>query len=334
MDFIKKNIILNYIIPSIIALGVAVPLFAEAAELSTVDEDIKTVFHSLSGGLQGYQNLKIAWQPRFFSNELAALMGRLCDWILLKTSVPFVENPLELTVALWTASWFLLICLFLILATKRRSVFHIFGIFTALAFGYMPRLSIRIYTWDMPALFIFTAFVILFIHNKKWWLFALLPIGMGFKETTLILCAAFLFMDLPWKERWMMAIGAAVLCVAIKFMLGVYVGLPVSFFTMENGFESSRIRNYYIIRNLIGLKQIIPLIINSGTLLAFFLLPIHDRRMLALKLIAVFFIAGNMFFGNIFEYRIWFEMIPFALYGLEIASYGTSSLASSETDQA
>lgn len=330
MKFSIEKTVSNYIIPAIIALGVTIPLFVETAVLSTVDKDIENAFYSLFNGFSGYENFKIAWKPRLFSNQLAAMTAHVSDWILQKKSVPFIQNPIELTVALWTAGWFLLICALLILSAKRKSIFYILGLFAGLSFGYMTRLSIRIYPWDMPALFIFMAFILFFSRNKKWWMFALLPIGMGFKETSIILCAAFLFLELPWKQRWQLAIGSGILCVAVKITLDLYVGSPIPFFTMENGFESSRITNYYIIRNLIGLKTIFPFFINSGTLLAFILLPIYDRKMLALKLIAALFIVGNMFFGNIFEYRIWFEMIPFALYGLEIAAYGTSSLIPAE----
>lgn len=333
MKPVTENVLSNYMAPSIIALGVAIPLFVETALLSTTDADIEGAFYSLSGGFGAYESFKTAWRPRLFSNSLAALTGRLSGWILHRVSVPFIENTLELTVALWTATWFLLICLFLILFHKRRSIFYIFGMFAALSFGYMPRLAIRIYPWDMPALFIFTAFTLLFIRNKKWWLLFLIPIGTGFKETAIILCIAFLFLDMPANQKWLMTIGAGILCIVVKLALDLYVNVPVPFFTMEQGFESSRLTNVYVVRNLIGLKEVIPFFINSGTLLVFLLLPIYDRKVLGLKLITALFIAGNMFFGNIFEYRIWFEMIPFALCGLELASHGASNLASEDQGQ-
>ena len=62
-----------------------------------------------------------------------------------------------------------------------------------------------------------------------------------------------------------------------------------------------------------------PLFINAGTLLAFLLLPHATRTLVAFKAIALAFIAGNFLFGIITEYRIWFELIPLALYGLEQA---------------
>ncbi len=325
METAKGNILANYVIPLLIAIGVSVPLFVETALVSTLDPDDRAAFYSLSNGWQGYADFKTAWKPRLFSNGLAALTGRLSEWVLSKTSVSYILNPLELTVAMWTIGWFLLICLVLIFFRKRGAVFYIFGMFAGLSYGYMPRLSTRIYPWDLPALFIFTFFVLLYARDKYRWLFALAPLGMGFKETSLILCAAFLFSELPWKTRWMLFLGCGAVCVAIKVGLDLYVHVPIPFFTMENGFESTRVTNFYIIRNLIGFRELVPFFINAGTLLAFVLLPIYDRKLLGMKFIAGLFALGNLFFGNVFEYRIWFEMIPFALYGIEIASYGSGA---------
>lgn len=334
METAKAKILTNYVVPSLIAIGVSIPLFVETALVSTLDPDDQAAFYSLSNGWQAYADFKTAWRPRLFSNGLAALTGRLSEWILSKTSVQFILNPLELTVALWTITWFLLICFVLILFRKRHAAFYIFGTFAGLSYGYMPRLSTRIYPWDLPALFIFTLFVLLYSRDKYKWLFALAPLGMGFKETSLILCAVFLFSELPWKNRWVLLLGSGALCVGIKILLDLYVHAPVPFFTMENGFESSRVTNYYIIRNLIGFREFIPVFINAGTLLAFLLLPIYNQKILGMKFIAGLFMLGNLLFGNIFEYRIWFEMIPFALYGIEIASFGFETPSLHRSDSA
>jgi hypothetical protein len=334
MDAAKGNILSNYIIPSLISIGVSVPLFVETALVSTLDPDDGAAFYSLSYGWRAYVDFKTAWKPRLFSNGLAALTSRLSEWILSKTNVQFILNPLELTVALWTIGWFLLICLALILFRKRRAIFYIFGMFAGLSYGYMPRLSTRIYPWDLPALFIFTLFVLLYNRDKYKWLFALVPLGMGFKETSLILCMVFLFSEMPRKNRWILLLGSGTLCVGIKVMLDLFVHVPTPFFTMENGFESSRVTNYYIIRNLIGLRELVPFFINAGTLLAFLLLPVYNHKILGMKFIAGLFMLGNLLFGNIFEYRIWFEMIPFALYGIEIASFGSEAPALPQSESA
>ena len=52
-------------------------------------------------------------------------------------------------------------------------------------------------------------------------------------------------------------------------------------------------------------------------LLAFFLLPTKDEKIRSMKYIALAFLLGNLFFGIFNEYRIWFEMIPFALYAID-----------------
>jgi len=57
--------------------------------------------------------------------------------------------------------------------------------------------------------------------------------------------------------------------------------------------------------------------INAGTALAFLILPTKDRYILCLKFIALIFITSNFIYGNIQEYRIFIEIIPFALYGFD-----------------
>jgi hypothetical protein len=74
--------------------------------------------------------------------------------------------------------------------------------------------------------------------------------------------------------------------------------------------------------NLHELKHVFPLAINAGTLLGFLLLPGGRRRVQGLKLIAVAFIFGNLLFGVLTEFRIWFEMIPVALYAFDLTLLG------------
>jgi hypothetical protein len=330
MKNFRNQIVINYIIPLILLLGVSSVIFYRSAEISTAHKDNLYTFSSMSKGLETYYDFKTAWKPRLFSNALAAATMKVGNSILHRTNLSFIESPLELAVALWTSAWFFLTCLLFIFVARKNSVFYILGIFAALSFGYMPRLATRIYPWDMPAMFVFSVFLILFIRSKMKWLFVLLPLAMGFKETVLLLPLAFLFTDEPWKKRLTNAAIAAGLCVLVKVAIDIFVHSPLPFLTMETGGGDSIGLSYFPI-NLTNLLAVHPLLINAGTLLAFLLLPIFDKKMLSLKLIAALFILGNFVFGVIFEYRIWFEMIPFALYGLEIASYGFSSLAGSNS---
>jgi hypothetical protein len=283
--------------------------------------DTYVSFYSLSNGIENYYDFKTAWKPRLFSTSLAALTARASDWLLAKTALPVVKNSVELTVAIWTVAWFLLICLILILFFKRRSVFYIFGMLACISFGYLSRLhmAVRVYPWDMPPLFFFTLFVLLFSQKKYWWIFALLPLSVGFKETTIILCAAFLFTELPWRQRLGMLVGAVMLCAGVKIAIDYFVHAPM-FFTMET--KPSDSGAFYLLENFANLKDILPFFINAGTLIAFFILPNANKNILILKFLAIPFILGTFLFGNMIEYRIWFEMIPFALYALDVTIYG------------
>jgi len=114
------------------------------------------------------------------------------------------------------------------------------------------------------------------------------------------------------------------LCFAVKVAIDVYTNSPRPFLTMEIGRTDP-----YFWSNMGRLAFLLPFLVNGGTLLAFFLLPSYDKTVRALKGLAAVFVIGNFSFGIITEYRIWFEMIPFALYSLDLWSGGVNSLDSS-----
>lgn len=156
-----------------------------------------------------------------------------------------------------------------------------------------------------------------------------LPLGMGFKETTAVLCLAFLFAEQPWKRRLVMCAVSLSACLAVEIAIDIYVRVPIPLFTMEYRYQGGQgPTTFYVWENLKSLRDLhfVPLLVNGGTLLAFMLLPSVNRTMLALKLVSLVFVAGIFLFARINEYRIFFEMIPFALYALELFSYGDSCL--------
>ena len=73
----------------------------------------------------------------------------------------------------------------------------------------------------------------------------------------------------------------------------------------------------YLLQNLKAFASLPPFLINAGTLLSFFLLPAVHPKVSALKMMAVLFALGNFLFGTVLEFRIWFELIPFALFAIE-----------------
>ncbi len=315
----------SFIALLLILTGISFILFYQSAELLTQHKHNTDAFNSLFAGWDNYLHFKVAWRGRLFSNALAAIATRAGISILSRTDVFLINTPMELSASLWTSGWFFAIGLIYIWSARQRSLFYIFGIFTALSFGYLTRVTNRIYPWDMPALFTYVLFTILFVRKQYKWIMLLLPIAMGFKETALLLCLGFLLTDLPNSQKIKMTVLSAGMCISVKLIIDFYVQVPIPFFTMQPGLSSSFTRSHLAI-NLDELYAITPYLINAGTLLTFLILPIYDKNVLSFKLIAILFIIGNFVFGVISEYRIWFEMIPFALYSLERFSYGNASL--------
>jgi len=321
MQMLRKNIIPGYVVPLVILISLMILLFLNVSQAAVAYEDVRSSFLSLDQGLDSYYDFKTAWKPRLFSNVFALWTNQLGKWILERHSFSFVDELLELQVGLWTAGWFGLMGLLLIGLKKQWASFYIFGFFAGLSFGYAPwpgnLAASRVYPWDMPALFFFLLFTFLFVRKKYVFLLVLLPLSIGFKETTVIFSAAYLFADeLPWKKRLIFFFSSLVLCAGAKLGLDLYTHSPV-LFTMETGLGSSNLKNIYFIRNLLGFRKLIPFFINAGTLLALLLLPVYNRNVLAMKLLSIIFIAGNLIFGNISEFRIYFEMLPFGMYALE-----------------
>ncbi len=118
-----------------------------------------------------------------------------------------------------------------------------------------------------------------------------------------------------------MLVGSLTIGIIVKIFIDYYVHAPI-FFTMETRTGGIAANGLYFVNNIFLLKDIFPFFINSGTLMAFLLMPHVHKNVLILKLIAIPFILGNFIFGNIIEYRIWFELIPFALYAIDFNIYG------------
>jgi len=322
LSTLRRGVLLDYGIPLIIVIAEAVLLFGRAVLLADPHGDTGTTFHSMTQGIGEYYKFKTAWKPRLFSNALASVAIRINTWIFAKTAVPMAQHPFDLVVGSWVAGWFVLTSIFLIWAFKRRSMFYVFGLYAGITYGYMTRLewAERIYPWDMPSLFFFTLFVILFIKQKYWLVLLLIPVGTGFKETVMILSMGFLFADLMWKQRLSLFGVALGLSILIKTVIDTYTHAPM-FFTMETKMGGLDAFGYYFWDNLKGFG-VLHCLINAGTLLAFYLLPSGNRRTVSLKLVSIPFVLGNMLFANAAEYRIWFEMLPFSLYAMDVAIYG------------
>ncbi|MDP1547924.1 MAG: hypothetical protein Q8L87_18090 [Anaerolineales bacterium] len=317
-----EGLLLAYGIPFIILIGVSIVLFVKATTMVSSGNDTRAVFYALVDGMDNYYGFKTAWRPRLFSTGLAALTVNFSNVLFDKNFILSAQSPLEMAVGIWTVGWFALTSLALIIAFKQRSLFYIFGLFTVISFGYMDiartNLALRLYPWDLPSLFFFTLFVLFFIHKKYAWLLFLIPFGVGFKETIMVLSFGFLLIERPLKQRIYLFLAVLGLSFGVKLLLDIYVHAPL-FFTMETEAEQR-----FLTYNLSRFRDATPFFINAGTLLAFIILPdLGNKNIIAFKLIAIFFVCGNLLFGILTEYRIWLEVAPFALYAFDVRIYGS-----------
>ena len=334
----KKRFVSDYIIPAIILAGTALALFYQAVDISPDFGLNLKIFDSFSEGFEAYQmNTPQVWRSRLFSNALASFFVRVSKSILIRVSIPRIGDPIQLAVGLWTMAWFLLVGVLFILWLKKRSLFYLLGTYAGVSFGYFPigaslfsPLSKNfIYPWDLPALSLFTLFTILFIKKKYRWLLLLLPLGVGFKETSIILCLGFLLKDIVGKswnplrksfwsntqrESWVLFFLSLFLCLGVKIAIDLSVRASTPFMTME--YYANEVQIPIFVANLEQLS-VYTLLINAGTFLAFLILPSGEETVKVFKWLAVAFIVGNFLFGIVAEFRIWFEMIPFALYALD-----------------
>ena len=322
MSNFRNRLFPELLVPLLLALGVIVPLFYQIVVLSPQQPDNFDTFYSFSSGLDQYSELKTAWKTRLFSNALAWQVDRASAYIMGRVDVRYINRPEPFAVGLWTAGWFLAIALVYILFLRRKAALYIFGTYAAVTFGYMPKLpATRVYPWDMPALFVFVLFLFLFLRNRFKWLLILLPLAMGFKETTAVLCIVFLLApELSKQDKWRMFLAALVLCVLVKLGIDLFTKSASPLFTMETGVGGA-VSASYLLQNLKAFESLPTFLINAGTLLCFFVVPAANRKIFPLRIIAVLFAVGILLFGTVLEFRIWFELIPFALCAIESAAY-------------
>ena len=227
---------------------------------------------------------------------------------------------MSVAAAAWTGGWYLLTCLALTFFSGKRALYYLFGLFSCFAFGYLPTVNMRVYPWDIPALFIFTIFILVLKRGTASPLLALLPIGMLFKETTIVLCVTFLFLPRPRKHKLLLFAAASALCLLVKLAVDRAVGVPLPGMSMTTGNEAGPniAINLDVLTHLDRHFFVNPVLINAGTLAALLFLPQRDARIALIKTIALLFTTNMLVFGRIVEYRIWFEMIPLSLYAMEL----------------
>jgi hypothetical protein len=180
-------------------------------------------------------------------------------------------------------------------------------------YGSLPGIDARVYPWDLPALFWYALFTMLVLRGRQRWLL-LIPLAVGFKETALVFALAYLI----WREagwRWRLAYFAlaCALSVAVKLGIDVVTGNPRYFFTMASG-DGQYLREN--LRSLATLDARHLLFADAGLLAAFLLSPPRGPMAFTLRAIALVFLGGILWWGNVQEVRIFYELLPGSLVGL------------------
>jgi hypothetical protein len=332
-----ERFVVEVLVPLLVCCGLAVAIFHQAFLVGPMHPANLLTFVRVPEEAPG-QHLPREWKPRLLSTLLGA---RAVDWgrerarraqpslfeseaarraksrpeAVLADSTALV---LSYAAGGWVAGWLFLTGLLFVVHRRGRSLLYLFGAYAVVSFGYMPGIDVRIYSWDMPALFFYAVFVVLHDRGRPWWLLGALPVAMAFKETAIVLSVAFLLWEgLPLRRRLMLFASATLACIAVKLGIDLWTQNPALFLTMTSSQGgASRLQTNLTQLFRLGLPH--PLLANAGTLLALFCLP-HRRPAIAmLKVVALLFTGASFVFAYIVEYRIWFELAPIALYGLDL----------------
>lgn len=295
----------------ILSLALSTMIYRQALLIAPLHHDNKNTFLSfeleepffiVESDYFGRMDLGKCWRPRIFSRYLGNLAARGC---LENKKINLLDFSHR--VSLWTAFWFAAVCSLFVFSFKNQAFLYIIGTYCGVAFGYMPGLVLRIFPWDMPALFFFSLFICLLHHHRALFFMPLLPIAVLFKETAIILAVAYLFLfpDRRFLYRLQVFTGAVLFALITKLVADIYTGSinrplfnPVLF----------RSNCWFLLRNAT------PYLANAGLISAALILPVQKPFGSALKSILLLFLVGILTNAVIFEYRNFFELIPVCLY--------------------
>jgi hypothetical protein len=305
-----------------VALALCLMLYHEVRAIAPLQTHSAETFAAHKLGIRfpvtesdlGRMDLDRSWRPRVLSNRLGSLAvgGAISGGEIDPRTFAHLAG---LYSALWLALVFLVYSFFL----REKALIAVLGTFAAVAFGYMPGIADRVYPWDMPALFFYVLFVCLLIRRRSELFLAALPIGVLFKETVGVLALAYLFVEGTRRRRLELFGAALILSVAARAAAGwIAHSMPGS----APSFPLLVANLRFIVTGDFPYKEWYrwvsfwnhPLLLDAGLLLAFLLHPFRDANTRMLRVLVGVFAVGNLLSGIVFEFRIWFELIPVFLY--------------------
>lgn len=310
---------------AIIALALCVMVYHQAAALAplhphTAQTFLAPRFQSRFVGFKselGVMDLHKSWAPRLLSTGLGYLFTRGSVEGNAAVADRFAHE-----VGLYAAFWMGLILLLYLLTLRHLALLPILGTYCAVSFGYLPGVADRVFPWDLPALFFYTLFVCLMLRRRLLLFLPLLPLAVLFKETAGLLALGYLFGPWPLGRRLRLFALAAALAALARFgALAVTHTFGAPPFSAALLLANLRFCLTGVFPHpewyLYPLRWFDhPLLIDAGLFAAFLCVRGGDANLRALRWIFFTFTALMFCGGIIFEYRIWFELIPICLYPL------------------
>ena len=269
------------------------------------------VFTSCS--LPGFHLDKIGdvWKGRLSG---LLLSGWLFDFLVVDNK--FGVSQYEILFGLYQSVWLFLLFLVVILGL-RHSLFVSLGIFAGLMYGFTPASGLYFYPWDLPGTLFFTLAVLFFARRQMFMMALATCAGCFFKETVLVCALLALFAGhWHWWKRVLLFAGIVAVYVVGKKLLLSQLHLQVAAFSMNNATSLFDLfRRMLLIGNVKTfltptLNHVI--FVNAGTLLAVLALG-WRRRFLPYMAVIVIYLAGQLTYGGINEFRIFMQILPMSL---------------------
>ena len=272
----------------------------------------------------GHLDVARNWRPRVLSNALGSLAvrGAIHEQGLDR-------NAFAHRAGVYSAIWLAAIFALYFVLMPRGALTAVLATYAGVAFAYLPGIADRVYPWDLPALFFVALFVCLLLRRRLELFLWALPIGVLCKETIGVLVLAYLFVE-GSRRRRLRRFGLGLgLVIAARALAGLLTRTP----------PGALVNPSLLLANLRFLvtgefphpewylwipSPVWAFLLDGGLLLGFLLHPYRDANTRMLRVLVLVLALGNLSSGIVFEYRIWFELIPICLYPFVRAADRTS----------
>jgi hypothetical protein len=315
---IRNKIILVWVAISICVLQYSM---STLAVLSGNHIEYKTkTFGALMNGIEEYKKIPMLppWKIRLFSHASAyAFIKTIApnsSWDIPNNKFNFTPQEFASWVSGFNALW-LFVCFVVIILFAKKPLIWLMGYGIAVCYAWTPAGSDLLFTWDGPILFFWTCVAMLTDYKKRWGLFFVVLVGMGFKQTIIIACLIPLFWsERPIFESLRFSFVLGISCLLFKCLLGLYAGSHTFFVSEELHFDHlNAAHHYWFVANNIHLilqhNINSPIFLDTGLILLVFLLPGAYMQ----KTVVACFSVCLLFMGVFSEYREFQDMIPIVM---------------------